>query len=145
MKPNIEYVKQEMERRKWTGSQLAMKMGISRMEVSRLLRGKRVGGKKCIGGLIKAFPDAELKDLFFLDWVELIVSTERRTVWNRSRISMTSVFATKARTARSSLSERKTVLHESLPMQTEHSRLRMSMRSKFKQKSARAPDDSTDT
>lgn len=53
--------------RKWTGSQLAMKMGISRMEVSRLLRGKRVGGKKCIGGLIKTFPDAELKDLFFLD------------------------------------------------------------------------------
>jgi transcriptional regulator with XRE-family HTH domain len=56
-----------MERHKWTGSQLAMKMGVSRMEVSRLLRGKRVGGKKCIGGLIKAFPDADLKDLFFLD------------------------------------------------------------------------------
>lgn len=74
MKPNIEYIKQEMERHKWTGSQLAMKMGVSRMEVSRLLRGKRVGGKKCIGGLIKAFPDADLKDLFFLDWVELIVS-----------------------------------------------------------------------
>ena len=68
MKPNIEYVKQEMERRKWTGSQLAMKMGVSRMEVSRLLRGRRVGGKKCIGGLIKAFPDAELKDLFF--WIK---------------------------------------------------------------------------
>lgn len=65
MKPNIEYVKQEMERHKWTGSQLAMKMGVSRLEVSRLLSGKRVGGKKCIGGLIKAFPDAELKDLFF--------------------------------------------------------------------------------
>ena len=36
------------------------------MEVSRLLRGKRVGGKKCIGGLIKAFPDADFNDLFFL-------------------------------------------------------------------------------
>lgn len=47
----------------------AMKMGVSRMEVSRLLRGRRVGGKKCIGGLIKAFPDAELKDLFFF-WIE---------------------------------------------------------------------------
>lgn len=68
MKPNIEYIKQEMERHKWTGSQLAMKMGVSRMEVSRLLRGKRVGGKKCIGGLIKALPDADLKDLFF--WIE---------------------------------------------------------------------------
>ena len=65
MKPNIEYIKQEMERHKWTGSWLAMKMGVSRMEVSRLLRGKRVGDKKCIGGLIKALPDADLKDLFF--------------------------------------------------------------------------------
>lgn len=65
MKPNIEYIKKEMERHKWSGSQLAMKMGVSRMEVSRLLRGKRVGGKKCIGGLIKAFPDADLNELFF--------------------------------------------------------------------------------
>lgn len=67
MKPNIEYIKQKMEQHKWTGSQLAIKMGVSRMEVSRILREKRVGGKKCIGGLIKAFPDADLKDLFFLD------------------------------------------------------------------------------
>jgi len=67
MKPNINYIRKEMDRRKWTGSQLAMKMGVSRMEVSRLLRGKRVGGKKCIGGLIKAFPDADFNDLFFLD------------------------------------------------------------------------------
>lgn len=65
MKPNIEYIKSEMERHKWTGNQLAMKMGISRMEVSRLLCGKRVGGKKCIGGLIRAFPNADLKKIFF--------------------------------------------------------------------------------
>ena len=68
MKPNKEYVKQEMERREWTGSQLTMKMGVSRMEVSRLLRGKRVGGKKCIGGLIKLFPMQNLKIYFF--WIK---------------------------------------------------------------------------
>lgn len=67
MRPNIEFIKQEMNRHKWSGSQLAVKMGVSRMEVSRLLRGKRVGGKKCIGGLIKAFPDADISDLFFLE------------------------------------------------------------------------------
>lgn len=54
-----------MDKRHWSGSQLAMKMGVSRMEVSRLLRGKRVGGKKCIGGLIRAFPNTSLDDLFF--------------------------------------------------------------------------------
>lgn len=37
------------------------------MEVSRLLNGKRTGGKKCIGGLIKAFPQADISELFFLD------------------------------------------------------------------------------
>lgn len=67
MKPNIDYIKKEMECRHLTGGQLAIKMGISRMEVSRILRGKRIGGKKCIGGLIKAFPDAKLEELFFLD------------------------------------------------------------------------------
>lgn len=74
MRPNIEFIRKEMERRKWTGNQLAMKMGVSRMEVSRVLRGKRIGGKKCIGGLIKAFSDVELKDLFFLDRMEPIDS-----------------------------------------------------------------------
>lgn len=65
MRPNIERIRQEMDKRNWSGSQLAMKMGVSRMEVSRLLRGQRVGGKKCIGGLIKAFPAIPIDDLFF--------------------------------------------------------------------------------
>lgn len=67
MRPNIEFIKSEMERHKWSGSQLAMKMGVSRMEVSRLLRGQRIGGKKCIAGLMKAFPDVPFETLFFLD------------------------------------------------------------------------------
>lgn len=67
MRPNIQRIKTELQNRHWSGSQLAMKMGVSRMEVSRLLRGKRVGGKKCIGGLIRAFPDIPMEELFFLD------------------------------------------------------------------------------
>lgn len=65
MKPNIELIKAELEKRNWSGSKLAMKMGVSRMEVSRLLRGERIGGKKCIGGLIKAFPEIPIEQLFF--------------------------------------------------------------------------------
>ena len=56
MKPNIEYIKREMERHKWSGNQLAMKMGVSRMEVSRLLRGKRIGGRSALAALSKPFP-----------------------------------------------------------------------------------------
>ena len=67
MRPNIKRIKQELDQRNWSGSQLAMKMGVSRMEVSRLLRRQREGGKKCIGGLIKAFPQIPINELFFLD------------------------------------------------------------------------------
>ncbi|NJP41655.1 helix-turn-helix transcriptional regulator [Oscillospiraceae bacterium HV4-5-C5C] len=67
MRPNIDYIKAEMKKRNWSGSKLAMKMGISRMEVSRILRGEHVGGKKCIAGLINTFPDSPLETLFFLD------------------------------------------------------------------------------
>lgn len=67
MRPNIEYIRREMEQRQWSGSQLAMRMGVSRMEVSRLLRGKRKGGRKSIGGLIRAFPKADIRELFIMD------------------------------------------------------------------------------
>ena len=83
MKPNLEYIKREMNRHEWTGSQLATKMGVSRMEVSRLLRGKRVGGKKCIGGLIKAFPNADFKDLFFFGIGGTYCFHRKGQRWNR--------------------------------------------------------------
>lgn len=65
MKPNIEYIKKEMEQHKWTGSQLAMKMGVSRMEVSRFLRGKRVGGKNALVVSLRLFLMRKLKIYFF--------------------------------------------------------------------------------
>ena len=66
MKPNMELIKKLVHDKGWSGSQLALRMGVSRMEANRLLNGKRVGGKKCIGGLIKAFPNVPIETLFFL-------------------------------------------------------------------------------
>lgn len=66
MRPNLDLIQKQMEIRHWSGSQLAQKMGISRMEVSRILRGKHTGGKKVISGLIKAFPDVPFAELFIL-------------------------------------------------------------------------------
>ena len=40
MRPNTELINDELAKRKWAGSQLALKRGVSRMEVSRLLRGQ---------------------------------------------------------------------------------------------------------
>lgn len=66
MKPNVDRIKKLMAIRRWSASELARQMGVSRSETTRLLNGKRNGGNKVISGLIKAFPDESLETLFFL-------------------------------------------------------------------------------
>lgn len=66
MKPNVERIKELMAVRRWSASELARHMGVSRSETTRLLSGKRNGGNKVISGLIKAFPVEPLETLFFL-------------------------------------------------------------------------------
>ena len=66
MKPNVERIKELMAVRRWSASELARQMGVSRSETTRLLNGKRNGGNKVISGLIKAFPEEPLETLFFL-------------------------------------------------------------------------------
>lgn len=41
-------------------------MGVSRAEANRLLNGTRIGGKKVIKGLLRAFPDESFDTLFIL-------------------------------------------------------------------------------
>ena len=65
MKPNVERIKELMAVRRWSASELARQMGVSRSETTRLLNGKRNGGNKVISGLIKAFPEESLETLFF--------------------------------------------------------------------------------
>ena len=66
MKPNVDKIKALMAVKRWSASELARQMGVSRSETTRLLNGKRNGGNKVISGLIKAFPDESLESLFFL-------------------------------------------------------------------------------
>ncbi len=66
MKPNVDRIKALMKIRQWSASELARQMGVSRSEATRLLNGKRQGGKKVISGLIRAFPNESLDTLFFL-------------------------------------------------------------------------------
>lgn len=66
MKPNVERIKELMAVRRWSASELARQIGVSRSETTRLLKGKRNGGNKVISGLIKAFPEESLETLFFL-------------------------------------------------------------------------------
>lgn len=75
MKPNVDRIKELMVVRRWSASELARQMGVSRSETTRLLNGKRNGGNKVISGLIKAFPDESLESLFFLPTVYPNVNT----------------------------------------------------------------------
>lgn len=66
MTPNRNYILELVRENDWTGSEFARKMEISRAEANRFLNNKRIGGKKLIGGLIKAFPEEPLNRLFIL-------------------------------------------------------------------------------
>lgn len=76
MKPNVERIKELMAVRRWSASELARQMGVSRSETTRLLNGKRNGGNKVISGLIKAFPEEPLETLFFLPTLYPNVNTD---------------------------------------------------------------------
>lgn len=65
MNLNVERIKELMAVRRWSASELARQMGVSRSETTRLLNGKRNGGNKVISGLIKAFPEESLETLIF--------------------------------------------------------------------------------
>ena len=69
MQPKLDYIRKLVRERKWSGSELARHMGISRAEANRFLNGKRRGGKKLIAGLIRAFPEESVETLFFLPHV----------------------------------------------------------------------------
>lgn len=80
MKPNVDRIKELMAVRRWSSSELARQMGVSRSETTRLLNGKRNGGNKVISGLIKAFPDESLESIFFLPAMYPNVNTHNNSV-----------------------------------------------------------------
>lgn len=80
MKPKVDRIKELMAVRRWSASELARQMSVSRSETTRLLNGKRNGGNKVISGLIKAFPEEPLENLFFLPTAYPIVNANKDIV-----------------------------------------------------------------
>lgn len=64
---NTKYVKEMIAEKGWTIGQLSQRSGISKAQLSRVLNNKRGAGARTVQGLIKAFPNADIKKLFFLD------------------------------------------------------------------------------
>ena len=74
MEPRLDYIRQLVRERDWSGSEFARQMGVSRAEANRFLNGQRKGGNKLISGLLQAFPGESLESLFILPTMEPIVN-----------------------------------------------------------------------
>lgn len=66
MTPNRELILELVRQNDWSGSELARRMEVSRAEANRFLNNKRVGGKKLMSGIVKAFPNESIERLFIL-------------------------------------------------------------------------------
>lgn len=62
---NTEYVQELMDAKGWTLGQMSQKSGISKAQLSRLMRDKRGAGAKTMEGIMHAFPEADVERLFF--------------------------------------------------------------------------------
>lgn len=62
---NTGYVQELMDEKGWTLGQLAQKSGVSKAQLSRLMRDKRGAGAKTMEGIMHAFPEADVSKLFF--------------------------------------------------------------------------------
>ena len=80
MEPRLNYIRQLVRERDWSGSELARQMGVSRAEANRFLNGQRKGGNRLISGLLQAFPGESLESLFILAAVEPIVNIDEDKV-----------------------------------------------------------------
>lgn len=85
MEPKLNYIRQLVRERDWSGSELARQMGVSRAEANRFLNGQRKGGNKLISGLLQAFPGESLESLFILPVVEPIVNINRNILAYEAR------------------------------------------------------------
>ncbi len=66
MIPNRKYIIELVEKYNWTGGELARRMDLSRSEANRFLNNQRIGGKKLMSGIVKAFPGEPIECLFIL-------------------------------------------------------------------------------
>jgi transcriptional regulator with XRE-family HTH domain len=87
MTPNREYIIRLVREREWSDSEFARQMGVSRAEANRFMNGKRVGGKKLMSGLLRAFPNETTDTLFIIPQMSLIVNNNCEIVTKEKRAS----------------------------------------------------------
>ncbi|GHU76451.1 hypothetical protein FACS1894188_09000 [Clostridia bacterium] len=74
MTPNRDYIIRLVRECGWSDIEFARQMGMSRAEANRFMNGKRVGGKKLLSRLLRAFPNETTDTLFIIPQMSLIVN-----------------------------------------------------------------------
>lgn len=64
---NLEKLQEYMETKGWSEPDLAEKIGVSRVQVYRVLRGQRAPGNEFIAGLLSSCREMGLNDLFIFE------------------------------------------------------------------------------
>lgn len=64
MIPEKDYILMLIKDKGWTLNQFATKAGVSCATVSRWINGKRGAGADLIGGILRVFPDENIRSLF---------------------------------------------------------------------------------
>lgn len=64
MKVNVDYILELIHVHNMTLGQLSIKSGISKSQLSRILAGKRGIGMKSVNGILRAFPEASISQIF---------------------------------------------------------------------------------
>ncbi|WP_055108942.1 helix-turn-helix domain-containing protein [Paenibacillus ihumii] len=67
MEINLKNIEAYMQSKGWDESELAEKIGVSRTQVYRVLRGQRSPGNEFIAGLLNACREMGLNDLFIFE------------------------------------------------------------------------------
>ncbi|ADL50527.1 helix-turn-helix transcriptional regulator [Clostridium cellulovorans] len=61
---NRDVIRTLLKENQWSQNELANRVGVSRVTISRILNNKRGAGRKVIGGLIRTFPNQGVSTLF---------------------------------------------------------------------------------
>ena len=61
---NSDHIRELMNEKGYTLGKLSIKSGVSKAQLSRILREKRGAGSKSIEGILRAFPEEDIKKFF---------------------------------------------------------------------------------
>ena len=86
---NVAYIQDLIEAHHYTLGQLEVKSGISKAQWSRILAYKRGVGTKTIAGVMRAFPEARIDQIFCLRAYRMVTKRKEKKIMSDSLYVLT--------------------------------------------------------